>query len=185
MINILLFFTVMIMVIGCDDGHIQRDVTPPAAVSGAMAPAVDDSVKLVVSKRRNWLQDEDKSTWKREDTLKYLHTPWRGSIEGVVTGDVTFLGKNFDDAFVFITVTGITIEQAQRYIEPLYDIIDGDTVETKERRWFFSQFFIDSAKTLYKLGLPLTMTKNQARNVIRKFVFVSTDSVITEVGDNE
>lgn len=146
-----------------------------------IAPQVLPDVKLVVSKRRNWMQDADRTNWTPEKITKYIHTPWQGSVEWVVADTVTTLGTKGDQAFVLVRITGVNLEQVQKYMEPL---IDSSGVVLKEHKWFFGEGVIDSAKILLQQGDSLMMTAQEAKSRIKKYV-VTVDSIVVVDGDDE
>jgi len=140
-------------------------------------------VKLIVYKKKHWLQEVPDSVrdsvWTSENRTEYLSQPWQGSILGAVSDTVTSLGIRGDLAFALVTLVGNMTEKQvnDKYFTPLLDTVNDSIIQVKQTRWFFGKQVIDSMKVLYQQGDSLVLTVPQMKNLVKKYVVFSVDSL--------
>jgi hypothetical protein len=153
-----------------------------------LAPAEKPDVVLLVSARHHWSELEDKSKWTKEEAAEYMATPHKGAVEFIYPADKKLgWGMNLP-AWVHILVKGVTVEEMEKYIEPLPDttqLASLNAADIKERSYFFANTTIEAARTLNEDGKRLIMTLEELKTDVRKYVCVTSDSVSFEIGDND
>lgn len=140
----------------------------------ALAGSALADVDLIVQAREYWKDGKPTADWTKEDFRDF----WQQTHKGEIISALPVKDEHGNDCcfppiFVTVTVTGVTLEQARAYLEPLIDsAADGwsDSVSVKQRRWHFERRVVDSAITLWETdGSRLVMTKQQAINLIKKY----------------
>lgn len=148
----------------------------------ALAGAVNAQVDMLVSAKEYWQISKAIPVGTSKDSTKYFskmkRQTQRGDIlmikpAGHIWGNMERPPHNF-----VIEVTDISMAQAAKFMEPLIDsaLVDGskmfqaDTVDIKERRFHFSETFVDSALARFALdGTNLSMTAAQASVFILEY----------------
>ena len=127
-------------------------------------------VDLAVKGVEYWQDGKPTADWTREQFIEF----WRQTHKGEIV-DVFPVGHSFGTnvkvpKIIRITVTGVTVEQARTYLEPLIDSLAdpaSDTTFIKEKRFFFRRAVIDSAIALWEADSShITLTKAQAKNLL-------------------
>ena len=128
-------------------------------------------VDLYVQSHEDFRLSQITTDWTRDDFIELWQQTHKGEIIDILPAG-KFPGKKVHPPnFVKITVTGVSVEQARNYLKPLYDNIldvDGDSVQVKQRKYYFRRAVVDSALVLYETdSSSITLTKAQAVNFLK------------------
>ena len=136
------------------------------------------SVELLVQARPNWKRAEISTSWTKADFIDFWRQTHRGEIIEILPNGTVWGTMDIPPAFVLIKVPGVAMAQARKYRQPLIDstnridtaTVQPDSVNVKQRRFFFPKRVVDSALTLWNTdGSYITLTKAQAVATIKEY----------------
>ena len=140
-----------------------------------LATSAYPQVTLLVQSKEFWQKSKAVPIGTTKDSTEYfadmLHQTQRGDI--IVIKEVTHQWGKLErpPSFVRVDISDMTLEDALKFTQPLIDsaLYDGqkseqpDSVDIKERRWHFSEAFVDSALAQWAFDkTDLSMTSAQA-----------------------
>lgn len=139
-------------------------------------------VELLVQAKPFWQRLSDIPEGTTQDTIAWLRDMWhqthRGEIIVIKPDGWTWGRMERPPQFIIVKVPGVSVAQAQKYTQGLIDstLYDGslseqpDTVDVKERRWYFLKKVVDSALVLWSVDSSfVVLTAQQAKNVVKEY----------------
>lgn len=139
-------------------------------------------VELLVKAKPYWQNGEKIPEGTTQDTISYLRQMWhqahRGEIIVIKPDGWNWGSMETPPRFIIVKIPGVSVAQAQKYIQGLVDttlfdstlMVQADTVDIKERRWYFLKKVVDSALVLWATDSSFVLlTPAQATNVVKEY----------------
>ena len=146
-----------------------------------IAPQVQ-SVEILVKAQPFWQRSKAIPEGTLQDTISYLRDMWhqthRGEIIVIKPDGFDWGGNERPPEYIVVKVPGVTLGQAMKYTQGLIDssLYDSslaqqsDTVDVKERRWYFTKRVVDSALVLWSVDSSfIVLTPEQAKTVVQEY----------------
>ena len=140
------------------------------------------SVEILVKAQPFWQRSEAIPEGTTQDTISYLRDMWhqthRGEIIVIKPDGFDWGGNERPPEYIIVKIPGVTLGQAMKYTQGLIDssLYDSslaqqsDTVDVKERRWYFTKRVVDSALVLWSVDESfVVLTKEQAKTVVQEY----------------
>ena len=136
------------------------------------------SVELLVQARPNWKRAEISTSWTKADFIDFWRQTHRGEIIEILPNGTVWGTMDIPPAFVLIKVPGVAMAQASKYRQPLIDstnridtaVVQPDSVNVKQRRFFFPKRVVDSALILWGVDSSyIVLTPIEAKNIIKQY----------------
>jgi len=130
-------------------------------------------VDLAVKGVEYWKDGKPTLDWTRADFIEFWRQTHKGEIIEVFPVGTSFGTNVKPPKIIRITITGITVEKARAYLEPLIDSLadpKSDTLNIKQQRFFFQRRVVDSALVLWEVDKShIVITKQQAKTLLKEY----------------
>lgn len=134
------------------------------------AGSVAADVEVLIQAREYWQDGKSTLDWTIKDFKDFWRQTHKGEIIGVFEGGKQLGRLDVPPTFVQVTIKGVTLEQAKKYLNPMTEQVGDSTVIVKQRRHYFKRMLVDSALALWEVDSSrITITKAQALLLIKEY----------------